>query len=79
MAQPVPSPLQAAIDRLAYHAQYLRDVAYLAGPGGQCRIPAASAQALHDGLAEVLMILRSIPQLPAVGGTPTAPPPASGG
>lgn len=71
------TPLEAAIDRLTYEAAYVRDVLFLAGPGGSCRVSAAAMQNLYAGLAAVVEQLRKIQPLPAPGGP--AAPPAGGG
>ena len=74
-AAPLGPPLEAAIDRLAYEAQYVRDVLFLAGPGGTCRVSIPAMQALYDGLGWVLMVLRqqAPPQSPPGGAAVPSP------
>lgn len=69
--------MQAAIDRLVFEAQYVRDVMHLAG-AGTITISAGSLAKLYDGLVQVIDVLRA--QQPATGAPPAAAqPPASGG
>lgn len=77
-----PSPLSQAADRLAWEAQFVRDVLHLAR-GSVCTVSTRSMQALYEGLVSVLDVVRPQVQAtppvavsPAAGGTPA---PTSGG
>lgn len=80
------TPLQQAVDRLAFVTQYLRDELFLAGPsGGRVSLSTLSMQRVYDDLAATLAVLRSLAPAAAAAGQPPpgaggAPaPPASGG
>lgn len=77
-----PSPLSQAADRLAWEAQYVRDVLHLSR-GGVCSVSSRSLQSLYEGLVAVLDVVRAAAPLtappvttPAAGGTPA---PTTGG
>ena len=76
MADPAPNPptpIQAALERLTFEAQYVRDVLFLAD-GGTCRMSSQSAQRLYDGLAWTINVLRASQPVGPVGGAPGQPP-----
>ena len=62
MTTPAQTPLRAVIDRLAWEAQYLRDVLHLAGDGGVCRISSLSAARIFEGISLSISALRQIEQ-----------------
>lgn len=71
------TPLQQAVDRLAFVTQYLRDELFLAGPSGRVSLSALSMQRVYEDLAATLATLRTL--APAVAATAGQPPPGAGG